>query len=112
MKDSPPKTVSETCSRMLVIVRTFQTHAATVSGIERDRLATRARRAIEQLRKQFKHKIDTMRSQRPHRPYAVIGESERLGLEQQLQLAADGALKRLEEAVSRFDLKLPSPPRE
>src|SRR5262245_19062923 len=98
MATEAPKTVGETRSRMHAVVRNFRAQAAGVATAERSRLADRARRAIERLHKQFKHKIDDMLRRDAKRHWG-INERERLGLEEQLRLASEGAIERLEQAV-------------
>ncbi len=89
-----PKTISETRQRMQEAVRQFRGQACKVAMAERARLADRARRAIERLRKQFKGKIDNMLRRDAKRHWG-INDGERQGLEKQLRLATDGALKEL-----------------
>jgi hypothetical protein len=96
--ENEPKTVADTRSRMNQAVRDFRNGAAQVGPAARARLADRARRAIERLRKQFQHKIDDQLRRDAKRHWG-IGEGQRLGLERQLRLAAEGALARLDEAV-------------
>jgi hypothetical protein len=45
---------------MQQVVRDFQTEAAGVGPAEQERLADRAWRDIERLRKQFKHHMDVL----------------------------------------------------
>ncbi len=75
----------------------FRTSIVGASSAARSRLEVRARKAIERLSKQFKHKIDDMVSRRS------INERERLGLEKQLRLALEGAIRKLEHAVRNFN---------
>jgi hypothetical protein len=83
---------------MQEVIRGFRTQAAGAGTAERSRLAGRARRAIERLHKQFKHKIDDMLRRDTKRPLGTIGERERLGLEEQLRLATEAAIERLDHA--------------
>jgi hypothetical protein len=98
MVAAAPKTIEETRSRMQQAVRDFRARAAGAGAAERGRLADQARRAIGRLRKQFKHKIDDMLRRDAKRHWG-LNEGERLGLAEQLRLAAEGALERLEQAV-------------
>ena len=98
MTATDPKTIGETRARMQQIVRDFRAQAARASTARRGRLADRARRAIERLRKQFKHKIDDMQRQDAKQYFARIDGRGRLGLEEQLRLAVEGAMQRLEKA--------------
>ena len=102
MATAPPKTIGETRTRMQEAIRDFRARAACAGPELRRRLAGRARKTIERLRKQFKHKIDDMLRRDASRHWG-INEGERLGLEEQLRLAAEGALDRLEQAVQEFD---------
>ena len=101
MATAPPKTMGETRTRMQAVVRDFRAQATRAGPALRRRLAERARKALERLRKQFKRKIDDMLRRDAKRHWG-INEGERLGLEEQLRQAAEGALDRLEQAVQEF----------
>jgi hypothetical protein len=83
---------------MQAVVCDFRARAAGAGATQRSRLAGQARRAIGRLHKQFKHKIDDMLRRDAKRRWG-INDRERLGLEDQLQVATEGAIERLEQAV-------------
>lgn len=98
MAAAEPKTIGQTRTRMQQVVRDFRVQSAGAGTTEQTRLTVRARRAIERLRKQFQHKIDDMLRKDAKRHWG-INEGERLGLGEQLRLAAEEALRRLEQAA-------------
>jgi hypothetical protein len=104
MAETAPKTIGETRSRMYKVVSDFRAQASLAGTTEQNRLASRARRAIEQLRKQFKHKIDDMLRRDAKRHWG-INEAERQGLQEQLRLAVEGSLHHLEQVLQDLGLE-------
>ncbi len=96
-----PKTIRETQLRMQQVVREFRAQAVGAGIAERDRLASRARCAIERLHKQFKHKIHD-RCRRDAKRHSGINDGERIGLENQVRQAAEEAMDRLEQAAKKI----------
>jgi hypothetical protein len=97
-----PKTMAETRARMFHAVRAFRDRAAGTASAEHTRLAAAARRAIERLRKQFRHHIDDRLRGDATRRFG-LSEGERLGLGRQPGLTTSAALAALDEAVRRLD---------
>lgn len=102
MRGDAPKTIAETRTRMFQAVRDFRARAAGTVPAEHTRRAAAARRAVERLRKQFRHHIDDRLRCDATRRFG-LSEGERLGLGRQLDLTASAALAALDEALRRFD---------
>jgi hypothetical protein len=94
-----PKTIADVRAGMFAAVREFRTRAAGANQADRERYVADTRRAIERLRKQFRHRIDDQ-LRRDARRHRGLSEGERLGLERLLRMAAEGSLAALVAAAA------------